>query len=204
MVNQPEQTANPEQIEQIPSNQEKILVNSGIEQHSLETSYVGVPGSEKLVAETENGQQVEVKIFESSDVSRDFKSITGGEDSALKQMEGQSVEQKGKLAKQTTEQSQKQAKDLLALSQLFETSKNEILMVKPESARGLGIDVNFCAMLSGSKQELVKTRLQALGYNIIADERGFRAEAGNIKLFFVNGIEKHNKSKNIREEKLAA
>jgi hypothetical protein len=200
MANQPEQILNPEQI---PLNPEKTLGSAGIEQHSLETSYVGAPGSEKLVAETKNGQQVEVKIFDAGDISRNFKLIKGGEASALKLMEGQSVEQKGTLAKQTTEQSQKQAKDLLALSELFETSKNELLMVKAESARGLGIDVNFCAMLSGAKQDLVKTRLQALGYNITADERGFRAEAGNIKLYFLNGIEKHTKPKN-KQEKLAA
>src|SRR3989344_271756 len=135
--------------------------------HAIETYKVGLPGAEKMVADTATGDQVGVRRFEVGDVT-DVKrtAIEEGEEAALQSLAGQSPENKGAIAKGAIESSQAEGKDIAEISQLLEGQRDALLVVDAATIKNESISKEGLHLLIPKGElEKVKPRLEELGYS---------------------------------------
>src|SRR3989338_502028 len=161
--------------------------------HAIETYKVGLPGAEKMVADTATGDQVGVRRFDVGDVT-DVKrtAIEEGEEAALQSLAGQSPENKGAIAKGAIESSQAEGKDIAEISQLLEGQRDALLVVDAATIKNESISKEGLHLLIPKGElEKVKPRLEELGYSTKEIEQlGLEAKKGRSQFVFLYAKER--------------
>ncbi|NMC51960.1 hypothetical protein GYA54_04580 [Candidatus Kuenenbacteria bacterium] len=186
-------------------NQEQIAKESRLKQpapetkdkpqkpHAIETYYVGLPGQEKLVANTAYGEQVGIRSFDRSSVlDTERAAIEQAEENTLSAMKGKDITEVGDLAKRTIEASGLEAKDVGKLVELLEQKQNIILFVDTETINDPSIPrEGLHLLIPKGEAEKLQPHLQNFGYDVnqIGDI-GIKAEKGNSKLVFIYSQER--------------
>lgn len=166
---------------------------------AIETYYVGMPGSEHLVADTATGDQVTVRPFEAgSVVDAERTAIAQADKDALKLTAGKDPSEILDIAHKATEASNAEAKDLGSITKLLEEKKDMMLFVDAASIRSDRIPKEgLHVLIPKDEMNKLKPHVEELGYTLREIPNvGVVAEKGNSKLTFLHSRERGNKLSN--------
>jgi len=176
-----------------PTAEQQVAKESPLQHHRIETYKVGMPGAEKLVADTLAGEQVGVRHFEAGDVTKIKRSaVEENEGRAIQSLPGKPVDAKQEIAQHAIAESQAETDDLADIKRLLEGKRDTLLAVDSATVKNEAIPRD-CLQLLIPKDELTKLapHLKELGYEINeVGQLGVEATKGHSKFFFLYSKER--------------
>ena len=159
-------------------------------QHSIETYFVGLPGAEKLVADTATGDQVGVRRLETSDVISLKKTVIEQKESdSIEALAGKPIEDQSQTAQETMDATRNEADDMVKIAELLESKKDVILTVDTDSITDTRIPKGNALhlLIKNSEIEPIKKLLADSDYYLeeMDDEIGLKATKGSSEMVFM-------------------
>jgi len=151
--------------------------------HKIHTFDVGIPGQEKMVANTASNDQVAVQPYNPHDITKWKKDVVSKKEAAaLENINNQPLEAKGALAHEAIESSRQETQDLEKLKLALDKERDSLFTIERASIDLPVPEAELYLLITRASAERVKQTFTELNYSVNKINNGLEVIKGTAKI----------------------